>query len=192
MPPIAKRTARARTSYTVWHYWQLATGHDYFDDAFGRTPDPEALAEGWSDLGADVIILHSHRYPGTRPWGWWQFEAPEPRKLVKFGPTKSAKLKPLLQGRDLLYGLPAHSKGFPTDDFNVFLAWQEAFFETQGAYLVRLKLTTPEEDAGDFPYDARVQLMHAHEDDQPRLSLEQIERRFSRPENDSHFPPYLG
>lgn len=42
----------------------------------------EALAVAWKALRRELLPAWIAAAPGTRPWGWWQFEAPEPRRRL--------------------------------------------------------------------------------------------------------------
>ena len=37
------------------------------------------VAAAWDDLGDEIMGRWLVDNPCTRPWGWWQFDAPEPR-----------------------------------------------------------------------------------------------------------------
>lgn len=68
---------------------------------------------------------------GSRPWGWWQFEAPEPRKLLSGNPDHILEWSPTFFGKPhLVKSLEAHN----------FL-----IFETQPEYLERLNFLLPGE-----------------------------------------------
>jgi len=36
----------------------------------------------WAEWGAELTREHVRERPGTRPWGWWAFDAPGPRDCV--------------------------------------------------------------------------------------------------------------
>ena len=168
-----KRTT-AHTKLTVRQVLQLLGGHDwsFLDDVPALTE--AQLRTAWQVHG-DALLhdlwLGRCQLYGTRPWAWWEYEAPEHRKMVAYGPTKDAGLKTFLKDCDRRHGLPSNSRGITS--YETFCAWQEAFYETQAAYLARLGLLTTEEQASDMPYYARVQLMDAH-DDCCDPSLEQV------------------
>ena len=83
MPRVKRRAHRRRTAYGFGHVFQLFCGHD-----FARPPgfgdDLDAMRTAWPILRADVFAyLEKRRAAGRtdmlRPWGWWEFETPEPR-----------------------------------------------------------------------------------------------------------------
>src|SRR5688500_18886096 len=52
---------------------------------FGCLIDPpdhydDDVREGWAIYGAIVMRDWIREEPGTRPWAWWEFDAPEPRR----------------------------------------------------------------------------------------------------------------
>lgn len=48
------------------------------------TPHDEDLAAAlWRELGPEIVLEHARRRPGTRPWGFWAFDAPAPRRSGK-------------------------------------------------------------------------------------------------------------
>lgn len=55
-------------------------GHDWFLLA-GPELDQEELREAWRELQPELLVEHA-RNQGlfSRPWGWWAFDAPEPRR----------------------------------------------------------------------------------------------------------------
>lgn len=59
----------------------LLHGAFYFPE-FCREDDEESVRALWEPLRADFLSGHIKREPGTRPWAWWAFDAPESRKIV--------------------------------------------------------------------------------------------------------------
>ena len=43
----------------------------------------------WNAVRAEILPRWRSEYPGTRPWGWWQWESPEPRRPVEGGLVES-------------------------------------------------------------------------------------------------------
>jgi hypothetical protein len=84
-------------------------------------------------IGQNVAGMRGIPVPwGTRPAAWWQFDAPEPRRLV------SDHAGYLLPGKHIGFsGLPDFRA--PLEVFNKMV------FETQFAYLKRLGLLLPGE-----------------------------------------------
>lgn len=46
----------------------------------GTPFDEELVALLWRELGAEIVREHARHHPGTRPWGFWTYDAPEPRQ----------------------------------------------------------------------------------------------------------------
>jgi hypothetical protein len=44
--------------------------------------DDEAIRAAWAALQSTIMPAWIQRRPGTRPWAWWKFEAPERRRTV--------------------------------------------------------------------------------------------------------------
>ena len=79
-----KQKLKRRGKYHDGHRLQLRSGHDYFSDAFGNSREPEVMESmrlAWEQLGVEVMAEHDEWAAGKicRPWGWWEFESPEPR-----------------------------------------------------------------------------------------------------------------
>lgn len=96
---------------------------DYIDE-----DDSESVESIWSALRADIIAEHAKRRPGTRPAKWWTYDSSEPRR--RLGGVG------IVDGR-LYFGVPSHYRECDPDDYPEF--------ETERAYLERLKLLTPVE-----------------------------------------------
>ena len=64
----------------------LISGHFWFttlcrDDT--KDGDDEETRQILYDAVKDVLVpMHAHYRPGLRPWAWWKFDAPEPRRVV--------------------------------------------------------------------------------------------------------------
>ena len=54
----------------------LELGRNYFGDGFGPDPDLDEMRSTWK-AHRDKLLAAAR--PGHRPWGWWEFESPEPR-----------------------------------------------------------------------------------------------------------------
>jgi hypothetical protein len=104
---VKRRAKLRRAGYAPQHETQLLVGHDWFGDAYGEDrrgrrafeadaarADWEAVREellaywisdpgGWRPLD-DVSLFRQCRPggPGSRPWAWWTWDAPAPRRVV--------------------------------------------------------------------------------------------------------------
>jgi len=78
--PRLKRRRKNRTGYSDRHRLQLRVRWDFFGGGFGDGPEAvPAMKAAWLEIGDSVLEEHIHERPGTRPWAWWQFDAPEQR-----------------------------------------------------------------------------------------------------------------
>jgi hypothetical protein len=82
--PRPKRPIKVRrpdlTTLTQVQRDQLITGHDTFQDAFHD--DIETMRVAWAIHGREITVAYIVERPGARPWGWWRFDAPEPRRQL--------------------------------------------------------------------------------------------------------------
>jgi hypothetical protein len=149
MPTVRRRVIRRiedDREFTEGKRRHLLCGTDFFGEGYGDPNQPEVrkrMREDWFRHRASLMSEHQApayhdetgkpRYaigdgPGSRPHGWWMFEAKEPRRLI------SGSCKPLTDR--LWEGIPA-LYDFPDG--------REPEWETQLGYLERLNLLTPEE-----------------------------------------------
>src|SRR4051812_27656415 len=49
-------------------------------EAFTRTEIE--MRRQWGVIRAEVVATWAAAHPGTRPWAWWHFTAPEPRQRL--------------------------------------------------------------------------------------------------------------
>jgi hypothetical protein len=104
--PRVRRRPKLRRGWPKGHREQLLTGST-FSDGFGRPDDPrwffdeEAARRCWDELCDQLMREHlacvdeqareegvpPEFGPGTRPWAWWRYDAPEPR--MHFDPDRT-------------------------------------------------------------------------------------------------------
>ncbi|HKB34818.1 MAG TPA: hypothetical protein VKD72_00080 [Gemmataceae bacterium] len=105
---------------------RLLTGHDWsFRE--GQFLDDDAVADAWELLREPLLAEHIAAHPGSRPWGWWRFDAVEARRQLLPGPESV--------GAEQWFGKPRCYKGIPPD----------GMFESERAYLTRLDLLSDAE-----------------------------------------------
>lgn len=117
----------------------LATGCDFFRTYGG---DEAAMRADWSEHRAEILAAFTAQNPGARPWAWWKFDAPEPRRRVRCGGVRvMPDSMTALTGPDFppSFGLPSAWICRKSD--------VENRFETQTEFLVRLKMLTAREAA---------------------------------------------
>ncbi len=168
MPRVNRRPKKRTSGYTPEHLYVLRYGHDFWGLFSGgmRGPrnsdirDMDAVLQAWEALGGEILKdwirceppneATSYACPGTRPWAWWEFDAPELRRRTDGKPhpfenpdriahvaEKEAEFPGYAErAMRVWYGLPAL---FCTpDDFG-------AEYETQLNHLKRLDLLLPGE-----------------------------------------------
>ncbi|HWL93850.1 MAG TPA: hypothetical protein VNT79_09970, partial [Phycisphaerae bacterium] len=79
------RKRRISANLTDDHAKILLTGRgDYFNE-FGPLDAPETYAakrEAWECLRDELLPKWIEENPGSRPWAWWAFDAPERRRCT--------------------------------------------------------------------------------------------------------------
>jgi hypothetical protein len=124
----------------VEHKWLLHTL--YFNEKALAIVDPptgKSTSELWAEFREQVLEWWLKERPGTRPWCWWAYDAPERRRRVGgIGTT----FRDLSKGEEYTpdFGLPtpdawltgyeATSRGVQTFDLE-----DPPLFEAQAAYL---------------------------------------------------------
>lgn len=96
--PRVKRRRLASSSHTERTRLRLLSGHDLAFMGDDPPLDDDELAEAWTDLRDELLADFIASHPGSRPWAWWAFDAPEPRRQIAPGPAAV--------GPDLWFGLP--------------------------------------------------------------------------------------
>jgi hypothetical protein len=152
--PVKRREGKARRELTAgeesWLRDGLGAGDEDSDidldmKYFWCREDFEAL---WSEFADDIVAEHVAESPGTRPHRWWGFSAPEKlRKRLGGIGTPYFQEAPALLCKSL--GVPEkwifgdevrfYDRGTPLDTED------PPVYESQAAYLERLKLFLPGE-----------------------------------------------
>jgi len=129
MPPVRRRALKRHEQLDCERTrYRLETGHDFLFLDGPELTDGE-LADAWQALGESITEAYVREHPGTRPWAWWRWDAPEPRQQVADGP------EPI--GSAVWFGMPACYKGIPA----------EGMYESEPDYLRRLGLLIEAERA---------------------------------------------
>jgi hypothetical protein len=146
VPTNRKRTRRGRNpELPMALIEKLITGHTFFYD---EPSDGELeavyhkhrdfilgfIGQPARDIEPDFFPVGATGVPvpwGCRPWAWWKYEAPEPRRLLSGDPAHATMDGERWFGVPMLY----HSAEAHTS----------MIFETQAAYLRRLGLLLPGE-----------------------------------------------
>jgi hypothetical protein len=158
--PRAGRLVQRR-EFDTTHLCQLVSGHKYFHDS--GFVDDDDLRHGWEQLREPVLDYHISTCPGSRPFCWWKFDAPEPRIVLYGVESRESGFAPwrFLPGLDVATiqaEWPAvfarlwaeHEAGNSQRAYwyGVPVPWafpHDAVYESQARYLRRLHLLTAAE-----------------------------------------------
>jgi hypothetical protein len=127
MPTIRRRGKQRRSGLDSERTrYRLRTGLDssFWD---GEPLEDDELAEAWAMFGDEILAEYIAMTPGSRPFGWWLYQAPEPRQQIGDGPEP--------QGAADFFGCPSVFLGQPPSDM----------YESERDYLERLGLLTDDE-----------------------------------------------
>jgi hypothetical protein len=133
----------------------------------------EGIKGAWTDLRDDVLAQWQREQPGTRPWGWWCFDAPEPERR-RVGGTGE-----ILGTPDLEFGIPRL--------WSFTQPWHVEYYNGRSIQpkdrchwnqdCVEGYFTKAAHDPVDPPrYESQAQFLHRHG------LLTDVERRHLRPE----------
>ena len=126
------RTALPAISPT---YWALLNDEP-LPENFNRWEVFSGVAALWPQFRDDVLANWVSTRPGTRPSHWWAYDATEPRQ--RLGGVGTPVFEALAYAPSYKLGIP---EGYG-DDFD---ASDPPQFESEAAYLRRLKLFAPGE-----------------------------------------------
>ena len=164
MPRVKRKPHRRRRAWTDLHRLQLLHGPDFMGDAFGNDEafDVDSARLAWSELRDELIAEWIAESPGSRPFGFWTFDAPEPMRrtgTMKFKPGIGPR-SPRRFDRDSREFIaeadfpPAERISYwrrrhPTANAYALDSFDEAYavYESETEYLERLGLLTDAEIA---------------------------------------------
>ena len=113
------------------------TGHDCLGQAFGT--DEAARRTAWFEHGDELLADYIRENPGKRPWAWWRYEAPEPRRRLGGASTSSEEAPHCPDwARGSSFGKPRVWAGDVCEE-------NPPRFESEAVYLERLGLLSDEE-----------------------------------------------
>lgn len=122
MPTNRRRRTRGRTRLDVpeivlcaLREGREAAARQHPDQAL-TLYDPGVLEQSWPVVREQVLEQWVAAHPGTRPDGWWTFDAPEPRRRLGGSGTPSHEV--LNCTVTLVKGIPAY--WIDADDVEVF------------------------------------------------------------------------
>lgn len=157
MPRIKRRNRRTSTDYTATEMEALCDGCDCLGEFHARVRDRHgrrdreaerdaalvAMSAAWEDLRDYLLPTFIAEHPGTRPWAWWAFDAPEPREQVLS--CEETGWRPITDR--VSRGVPAEFAPIPSSEhpYGMFPPVPEPMYESEFDYLMRLNLATDEE-----------------------------------------------
>ena len=127
---------------------QLLTGHDFFGD--GYMDDTERMRADWQRHRDELLSEWITSHPGSRPFGWWAFDAPE-RRETSDGSDHPFD-RPERQERCAVWHAQHPAMNHPERFVELFFGVPvivagegHVRYETQRHYLARLNLLTEDE-----------------------------------------------
>lgn len=127
---------------------QLLTGHDCFGD--GYMDDTERMREDWRRFRVELLAGWIALRPGTRPFGWWRFDAPARRETIDGSDHPFDRLE--RQERCAVWHAQHPAMRHPERFYELFFGVPcivvgegHVHYETERQHLARLNLLTVEE-----------------------------------------------
>lgn len=77
--PVRRKDAKRRLGLTPACRKELEQGFAWPTPFDGYRNDPDDQEAGWREHGEQVLADWIAQHPGSRPWGWWAFAAPDAR-----------------------------------------------------------------------------------------------------------------
>ena len=152
MSRVLKRPKRKLAGLTMHHLEELEHGHawPYLRSDHSFQGDMDHMQAAWSEARGHVMKTWIKKHPGSRPYAWWAFDAPERRRplhgrLHPFdNPARDEHIERLRiehpnycpDAHRLRFGKPSYL--LINDDF-------ETGYESELHYLFRLRLIGDEE-----------------------------------------------
>ena len=133
-----KRRCQKPQQYSRAQVHSLLTGY-YINR---RSRDSDWHPDAWAELSPYLLGEYIERFPGYRPYAWWECEAPERRQVLAGPPV-------------VWPGHVPRSYWFGTPTCHPPLAWEPPYqeFESTAAYLSRLGLLTEDEQSAELDYE---------------------------------------
>jgi hypothetical protein len=134
--PIGRLLWRVRTYYQPFYDFALH---------YCKQHDEESQHAIWEELKDDIVREHIKYSPGTRPWGWWKWEAPEMHRVIarevdpdnkgdclddRVPAAEDPNLPEWAKGK-FYFGKPSVYAGFVYEDERDYLDRQDLLFEEE-------------------------------------------------------------
>jgi len=152
MPRFSRKSKRRETGSEgiVGH---LLTGHCLMCLLDPDNHSDEQLQAEWSKQRDTLLPEFVKANPGTRPWAWWKWDAPEPRRRERIDggvhphDNKERTLKVANSNSDFLWRVAYHLWfGLPNSHISPFdRGIKTEMFEPEWSFLVRHNLLLPED-----------------------------------------------
>jgi hypothetical protein len=137
----ARRELLGQAMRTYLEQGQLIASHRHLDDYAGVkffTAESERKA-AWHRHSGEILTAWVAVYPGSRPWGWWRYDAPGPRTCVEGVDYMDTNLPESISWR-ANFGRPTCPLDRPAG-----AATTRIVFESEAAFLNRHGLLLPGE-----------------------------------------------
>ena len=139
MPTFKKRKRPGRRGYSDVDLDHLLVGKDYFSSfGHGADFDEPDFRIAWGNLQVSLLLEWITKYPRTRPFAWWIYNAPERRRRINASQAKTAWPESAPRYR-------ADTRHLLDATLSMSSSCEDAEYETQAAYLERLGLLTENE-----------------------------------------------
>jgi hypothetical protein len=161
--PLLQPIAIEEQRLTLRTALRLLQGRDW--QHLDKTPalTESQLLTAWQTHRDTVLPQWVAHFPGTRPWVWWAYEAPERRTRVDKRKHPYEDGSTPTQWQVLSYGLPRYLQ---TEDHFT------ALYESETSYLIRHGLLTPSEKQSSAGY---YQSTTVQDDERPAVTVAQVE-----------------
>jgi hypothetical protein len=138
---LGRRVVRAAPGAPEWlvrylleHVEPRAEGAEreaYFEMRFCDGPLGER--EAWRQFEGELLARWVAAHPGTRPWAWWRYTAPQGRRQTSGAPIEAGALRDQVDDEGLPLALGCFERA------------EAVAFESQAACLKRLGLLSADE-----------------------------------------------
>jgi len=138
--PIKSKRRRSEVEVPKWAVNFLFIGKEPTEttwESYRMKYETELQREAWEQIRADVVPAWIRQHPGQRPYGWWAFDSPEPRKKIG---GKGLSFEQRTQPKHVRYFF-----GIPAGPFMQLDASDPLMYESEPAFLKRHNLLTPTE-----------------------------------------------
>jgi hypothetical protein len=130
----------------------LITGHFFLTTLCNEDGDEQLKKQLYEALREDLVPAHAYYRPGLRPGAWWEWDAPEPRRVIGRDVDEEGDNDQLPADEDP--DLPKWAKGKLY--FGLPAVYDGHLYEDEYTYLARLNLLFPDEIVIFNKYDSVI------------------------------------